>query len=78
MKTRMVDINKLIPPSTKPFADPLKVARYGKFDPAKYTPIQVEESGGSLFVQEGMTRIELAKQAGLKQLPAYVYPKSGP
>jgi len=72
-----VELAKLDPPPTRPFADPAKLARMGPFDPAKYTPIIVEKSGGRFTIQDGMTRVERARQAGLTTLPAYVFPKSG-
>ena len=36
-----VDIDKLIPPSSRPFADPGKLTRHGPFNWSKYTPISL-------------------------------------
>lgn len=75
MQTRDVDVSKLSPPSTRDVADPAKLARHGPFDWNKYTPIIVEQDGARLIVQDGMTRVENARRAGITQLPAYVFPK---
>ena len=75
MQTRDVDILKLSPPPTRPYADPAKLARHGPFDWNKYTPIIVEEDGPLLVIQDGMTRVENARRAGIAVLPAYVFPK---
>jgi hypothetical protein len=68
-----VDISKLIPPPSRPFADPAKLARHGPFDWKKYTPIIVETDGRQLWLMDGMTRVENARRAGITQLPAYIY-----
>ena len=68
-----VDIDKLIPPPSRPFADPGKLARHGPFDWKKYTPIIVETDGTSLWLMDGMTRVENARRAGITSLPANVY-----
>jgi hypothetical protein len=68
-----VDISKLIPPSSRPVADPAKLARHGPFDWNKYTPIIVETDGQRLWLMDGMTRVENARRAGITQLPAYIY-----
>jgi hypothetical protein len=68
-----VDIDKLIPPSTRPFADPGKLARHGPFDWNKYAPIIVETDGTSLWLTDGMTRVENTRRAGIASLPANVY-----
>ncbi len=78
MRTTDVDIDKLEPPTSRPFADPAKLERLGPFDWAKYIPIDVEKDGARLIIQSGMTRVAAARQAGITKLPAYVYPKSGP
>jgi hypothetical protein len=77
MRTTNVEIAKLLPPPTRPVADPTKIERMGQFDWAKYTPIEVERDGPVLIIQSGMTRVEAARRAGIVTLPAYVYPKSG-
>ena len=77
MRTTDVEIAKLVPPDSRSFADPVKVERMGPFDWAKYSPIEVERDGPRLIIQSGMTRVEAARRAGIKMLPAYVYPKSG-
>jgi hypothetical protein len=78
MKPREIDLSKLRPSLSKDFADPVKLEAHGPFDWNKYSPIIVEDIGGGLFrVQEGMTRWENALRAGIKKLPAYVFPKSG-
>jgi hypothetical protein len=68
-----VDISKLIPPSSRPVADPAKLARHGPFDWNKYTPIIVETDGQRLWLMDGMTRVENARRAGITQLPAYIF-----
>ena len=70
-----VNIFKLSPPATRDFADPAKLARHGPFDWNKYTPIIVEENNGILTIQDGMTRVENARRAGITELPAYVFPR---
>jgi hypothetical protein len=76
MGNRMVRIDDLIPPSSRPFADPVKLQRHGPFDWQKYTPITVDElPGGRLEIMDGMTRIENARRAGITELPANVYPR---
>jgi len=77
MRTSDVEIAKLVPPTSRPFADPTKVVRMGPFDWAKYTPIEVERDGSQLIIQSGMTRVEAARRAGITTLPAYIYPTSG-
>ena len=75
MQTRNVDVAQLTPPSTRDFADPAKLARHGAFAWNKYTPIIVEEDGSRLIIQDGMTRVENARRAGITTLPAYVFAK---
>jgi hypothetical protein len=77
MRTTNVEIDKLEPPPTRTFAEPEKIERMGPFDWAKYTPIDVEKDGARLIIQSGMTRVEAARRAGITELPAYIYPKSG-
>jgi len=78
MQTIDVDLAKLTPsPYGKPYADPENVARLGPFDWAHYQPIWVERDGSRLIIMDGMSRVEIARQAGLTTLPAYVFPKSG-
>jgi hypothetical protein len=45
LQPKDVDINPLIPPESRPFADPDKLLRHGPFDWNKYTPIEVETVG---------------------------------
>lgn len=73
MSTTEVELSQLIPPATRPFPDPGKVARMGEFDWVKYTPIIVESHRGRLTIQDGMTRVEAARRAGMQKLPAYVF-----
>ena len=68
-----VEISKLIPPSSRPVADPAKLARHGPFDWNKYTPIIVETDGQRLWLMDGMTRVENARRVGITQLPAYIF-----
>jgi len=63
----------VIPPSSRPFADPGKLARQGAFDWNKYAPIIVETDGQQLWLMDGMTRVENARRAGITHLPAYVF-----
>jgi hypothetical protein len=75
MQTRDVELSRLTPPSSRDAADPVKLARHGTFDWNKYTPIIVEQAGARLIIQDGMTRVENARRAGITTLPAYVFPK---
>ncbi len=75
MKTVVVEIASLSPPDTQPVADPIKLQRLGPFDWVEYEPIEVERSAGRLTIQNGMTRVEAARRAGISKLPAYVYDK---
>jgi hypothetical protein len=70
---RPVNVFKLVPPESRPFADPDKLLRQGPFDWEKYTPIEVEDDGKCLRVLNGMTRIENAIRSGITTLPAYIY-----
>ena len=69
-----VELSKLSSSPARDFADPAKVERCGAFDWRKYQPIEVEQDGSRLTIVNGMTRVELARRAGITQLPAYVYP----
>lgn len=71
-----VELASLRPPASRPFADPGKVQRMGAFDWSKYVPIIVEKDGHVLTIQDGMTRIEVARQAAITRLPAYVFESS--
>lgn len=75
MRTVEIEIAKLSPPPTRDVADVSKLERYGKFDRNKYTPIAVAKRGDRYVIIEGMTRTELARRAGIKTLPAYVFEK---
>jgi len=68
-----VEISKLIPPPSRLFADPAKLARHGPFDWNKYAPIIVETDGQRLWLIDGMTRVENARRAGITHLPAYIF-----
>jgi hypothetical protein len=68
-----VELSKLIPPASRPFADPVKLKRHGPFDWTKYTPIIVESDGTQFWLIDGMTRVENARRAGIVVLRAYVY-----
>lgn len=70
---QLVELSKLIPPSSRPIADPGKLARHGPFDWNKYVPIIVETDGQRLWLMDGMTRVENARRAGITQLPASIY-----
>ena len=72
---RMIEISRLIPPASRPFADLDKLARQGAFNWSKYTPIIVEQSGNDFYLMDGMTRVENARRAGITSLPAYIYPR---
>ncbi|MEX0677868.1 MAG: ParB/RepB/Spo0J family partition protein [Pirellulales bacterium] len=73
MEATDVDIASLSPPATRPVADPGKLQRMDAFDWKKYTPIVVEKYGGMLIIQDGMTRVEAARRAGITTLPAFVF-----
>ena len=75
MQPRDVELSKLIPPTTRPFADPKKLQRHGRFDWKKYSPIIVETDGVRLWLMDGVTRVENARRAGIADLPAYVFPR---
>lgn len=68
-----VEIALLIAPPSRPVADPVKLARHGPFDWKKYTPIDVETDGISLWLMNGMTRFTNARRAGITHLSANVY-----
>ncbi|HEY3393494.1 MAG TPA: hypothetical protein VGK58_12360 [Lacipirellulaceae bacterium] len=68
-----VDIAGLTPPVSRPAADPAKIQRMGQFDWSKYSPIIIEKVGDQLIIQDGMTRVEAARRAGVTSLPAYVF-----
>jgi hypothetical protein len=68
-----IELSRLIPPDSRPYADPAKLARHGPFDGSVYTPILVETDGTRYWLQDGMTRVENAKRAGIKKLPAYLF-----
>ncbi|MCB9938346.1 MAG: hypothetical protein H6823_08890 [Planctomycetaceae bacterium] len=68
-----VDIRNLVPhPGGKQFADPHKLARLGKFDWAKYRPIEVmrDPNSGVTYIMRGMTRVEAAMRDKIYILPA--------
>jgi hypothetical protein len=73
MNTRDVDLAALEPPATRQVVDPEKLQRLGAFDWNKYRPIIVEKAGNVLTIQDGMTRVEAARRAGITRLPAYVF-----
>lgn len=73
MKRIDVDIADLSPPASRPVADAAKLSRMGAFDWNKYTPIIVEQAGDRMTIQDGMTRVEAARRAGVARLPAYVF-----
>ncbi|MEM6330083.1 MAG: hypothetical protein AAF790_07535 [Planctomycetota bacterium] len=63
----------LEPADGRDHADPAKIERCGPFDPELYAPIIVETSGNRFWIMDGMTRVELARRAGLASLLAKVY-----
>ena len=73
MQVQSVEIGSLIPPKSRPVADPVKLARHGVFNWKKYTPIIVETDGKRFWLMDGVTRMENARRAGLHELPAYVF-----
>ena len=75
MNPREIDLSKLRPSLGKDYADPIKLEAHGPFDWNKYTPILVELIGAQLIIQDGMTRVENARRAGITSLPAYVFVK---
>ncbi|MCU0707075.1 MAG: ParB/RepB/Spo0J family partition protein [Pirellula sp.] len=78
MNPRDIALSNLRPSLSRESFDPRKLDAHGPFDWNKYVPIIVEDIGGGLYrVQDGMTRWENALRAGIKKLPAYVFPKSG-
>lgn len=70
-----VDLSKLIPPESRPFADPRKLLDHGPFNWRKYEPIWVETDGRRLWLMNGVTRVENARRAGITKLPAYIFPR---
>jgi Pretoxin HINT domain len=74
--SKLVELSRLIPPATRPFADSAKMLRHGPFDWAKFTPIIVESEKSVLHVMDGMTRIANAMKAGITHLPARIYPRT--
>lgn len=75
MQTQDVDLNRLRPSPSRPTVDAAKLARHGKFNWSYYTPITVERDGTQLIIQDGMTRVENARQSGITTLPAYIFDK---
>jgi hypothetical protein len=73
MELKDVEISRLSPPSTRPFADPIRLERMGPFNWSKYEPIWLQDEGGRLTIMNGMTRVESARRAGITRLPAYVF-----
>lgn len=73
MQTVDVELARLSPPDTQPFADPQKLQRMGQFEWSKYTPIEVEKVGEKLVIMNGVTRVEAARRARIAKLPAYVF-----
>jgi hypothetical protein len=70
--SRVVSLPLRIAPGGKEFADPENLLRLGgKFDWNDYTPILVRIENGVPTLFEGMTRVELALRAGIKELPAF-------
>jgi hypothetical protein len=73
---RNVDLLKLRPSPARDVADAAKLERMGPFDWNKYKPIIVKQNRyGVQTIQDGMTRVEAARRAGITQLPAFVFPK---
>jgi|GEM_PF-2444783 len=69
-----IDISKLQYPSSRPFADPAKLLRHGPFDMSRYTPAMVQVNrNGVMVIQNGVTRIENAKRAGILELPVQIF-----
>jgi hypothetical protein len=68
-----ISISQLVPPPTRPIADPIKLKRHGPFEWGKYAPIIVETDGTRFWIMDGMTRVENARRAGVTVLPAYVF-----
>lgn len=71
-----VDLAILRPPASRLFPDPRKIQRMGDFDWNSYVPIIVEKDGRVFTIQDGMTRVEAARRAGITRLPAYVFESS--
>jgi hypothetical protein len=70
----VVDIRKLQYPSSRPFADASKLLKQGSFDITKYTPPPVlMKPNGVMTLQNGVTRIENAKRAGIFELPVQIF-----
>jgi len=77
IEIKEIDINRLRPPDSRHYADPVKVERMGPFDRAKYIAIAVEKVGHDYVIQDGLTRVEAARRAGLTKLEAKIYSASG-
>ena len=69
----MVDISTVRFPVTRPFADPVKLARQGPFNMSLYTPAWAVEKGGVITLQNGVTRIQNARKSGITQLPIMIF-----
>jgi hypothetical protein len=69
----LVDINKLLPSLSRDFADPRKLERLGAFSWDMYKPIQLVREGTRLRIQDGMTRVQAALNAGITKLPAKIF-----
>jgi len=70
--TKMTRIDDLAPPPGRPIAEPSKLSRMGPFDWAKYQPISVTVKRGIKYLQDGPTRVQKAREAGIQELPAKV------
>ena len=73
VQPRMVDLSKVQFPVNRPFADPVKLALQGPFDLGKYTPAWAVEKNGVITLQNGVTRIQNARNSGVTQLPIMVF-----
>ena len=73
VQTTVVDLSKVVNPVTRPFADPIKLARQGPFDLSKYTPAWATVRNGAITLENGVTRIENARQSGVTHLPIMIF-----
>ena len=69
--TRMVPLNDLVPPpGGRMYANSERIDRIAPFDWGKYQPIVVYEQNGVIYLDNGFSRVAIAKAAGITHLPA--------
>ena len=75
LKPIWIETSKLVPAKGgRQFADPDKLKALGAFDWHKYKPLTIElDRKGIYRIQDGMTRLEAARRAGITRLLVYLF-----